>query len=94
MKAEEVFRFTAAQRAELEGGWVAMLADQEAAEWSAAIREAAPVLVDRAARAGRRPRSRIRRAYDYAARFAGPLLIATVVGSTGAAIILAFVSAR
>ncbi|MFK0233713.1 hypothetical protein [Streptomyces vinaceus] len=93
MKAEEVFRFTAAQRAELEGGWVAMLADQEAAEWSAAIREAAPVLVDRAARAGR-PRSRIRRAYDYAARFAGPLLIATVVGSTGAAVILAFVSAR
>ncbi|MFF7295295.1 hypothetical protein [Streptomyces sp. NPDC008265] len=89
MRPEEVFAFTAQQRAELEAGWVAMVTAQEAA----AIQSAVPVL-ERAAAAALRPRGRVWKAYAYVARFAGPLLITTVVASTGAAIGLAFVAAR
>ncbi|WP_404958980.1 hypothetical protein [Streptomyces sp. 147326] len=78
-----MFAFTAEQRAELEAGWVDMLADQEAAEVSAAIREAAPVLVQRAVQEARRRRGRLRRAYDFAARFAGPLTAFMVAASVG-----------
>ncbi|MCY0942615.1 hypothetical protein [Streptomyces antarcticus] len=83
MKPEEVFRWTAEERAELEAGWVDMLAAQEAAVVSAAIREAAPVLVQRAVREARRRRSRGRRVYDFAARFTGPLMVFMIFGSVG-----------
>lgn len=83
MRPEEVFCFTAEQRAELEAGWVDMIADHQAAELSAAIEEAVPVLVERAARVARRRRSRARRAYDYAARFTGPLTVFMVAASVG-----------
>ncbi|MFD6873293.1 MULTISPECIES: hypothetical protein [unclassified Streptomyces] len=83
MKPEEVFAFTAEERAELEAGWVDMLANQEAAVVSAAIREAAPVLVERAVREARRRRGPARRAYDYAARFTGPLMVFMISGSVG-----------
>ncbi|MET9468473.1 hypothetical protein ABZY44_27540 [Streptomyces sp. NPDC006544] len=83
MRPEEVFRFTAEERAELEAGWVDMLADQEAAVVSAAIQDAAPELVRRAVRESRRRRSRARRAYDFAARFTGPLTVFMVAASVG-----------
>ncbi|MGZ9931981.1 hypothetical protein ACXNSR_19140 [Streptomyces sp. NC-S4] len=92
MNPEEVFAFTAEERAELEAGWVDMVVKQEAAAVSAAIEEAVPLLM-RAAAVARRPRSRTRKAYDFVARFAGPLFLVTVAGTTGAVIILAFASA-
>ncbi|MGP3687356.1 hypothetical protein ACTVZO_22085 [Streptomyces sp. IBSNAI002] len=83
MKPEEVFRFTADQRAELEAGWVDMLAEYQAAEVSAAIEEAAPELVKRAVREASRRRGRVRRAYDFAARFTGPLMVFMIFGGVG-----------
>ena len=83
MRPEEVFAFSAEERAELEAGWVDMLADKEAAVVSAAIREAAPVLVERAVRESCRRRRPARRAYDFAARFAGPLMILMISGGVG-----------
>ncbi|MFD8949009.1 hypothetical protein ACFV0B_09170 [Streptomyces xanthophaeus] len=83
MKPEEVFSFTAEERAELEAGWVDMLAGYEAAEVSAAIEEAAPVLVKRAVREARRRRGPARRVYDFAARFTGPLMVFMISGGVG-----------
>ncbi|MFF5448544.1 hypothetical protein [Streptomyces sp. NPDC012888] len=85
MKPDEVFRFTAAEREQLERGWAEMVAEREVEQWRAAIGAAAPGLVAQAVKASRVAgrRGRMRRAYGYATRFAGVLTVCVVAGSVG-----------
>ncbi|MGW4158841.1 hypothetical protein [Streptomyces sp. NPDC004788] len=87
MKPEEVFRFTGAERRELEAGWTQMLAEGEAEDWARAVEAAAPGLVMVAAaevdRQTRRPRGRLRRSYDFVARFTGPLMVFMISAALG-----------